>query len=62
MAAMLGVSEATARRRFQEYGWSNSERLSPLSDEELDGIVRDIKHDFSQSGFYQLFNLLNNLK
>lgn len=43
MAAMLGVSEATLRRRLQEYDLPISESFTPMSDEELDEVVKDIK-------------------
>ena len=58
IAAMLGVSEATVRRRFQENGLSTSGGFSPLFDEEMDGLVRDIKQDFPQSGYRMVLGIL----
>ena len=50
MAIMLGVSEATVRRRLQEYEMSMSDSYTPLSDEELDKVIKEIKKDYHQSG------------
>ncbi|XP_068670218.1 uncharacterized protein [Montipora foliosa] len=58
MAAMLGVSEATLRRRLQEYDLPLSESFTAMSDEELDEVVKDIKKDFCQSGYRMVLGVL----
>ena len=58
MVAMLGVSEATVRRRLQEYDLLISESFTPMSDEELDKVVKDMKKDFYQSGYRMVLGIL----
>jgi len=58
MAAMLGVSEATVRRRLQDYDISLLDSFTPMSDEELDEVVKEIKKDFQQSGYRMVLGVL----
>lgn len=58
IATLLGVSEATVQRRFQEYKLHTSVAFTPLSDEELDEVVKDIKRDFVQSGYRMILGVL----
>ena len=58
IAALLHVGEATVRRRLHEYGLSTSVVFTPLSDEELDEVVKDVKRDFVQSGYRMVVGVL----
>ncbi|CAB4027765.1 PREDICTED: uncharacterized protein LOC107327086 [Paramuricea clavata] len=58
MASMLGVSEATLRRRLRDCELSTAQRFTRLSDEELDNIVKDIKIEFHNSGYRMIIGLL----
>ena len=58
IAALLHVGEATVRRRLHEYGLSTSVVFTPLSDEELDEVVKDVKRDFVQSGYRMVIGVL----
>ena len=42
---------ATVRRRLQDFELSTSVCFTPLSDEQLDEVVKDIKRNFVQSGY-----------
>ena len=59
IAALLHVGEATVRRRLHEYGLSTSVVFTPLSDEELDKVVKDVKRDFVQSGYRMVVGVLH---
>ena len=50
IAVMLGVSEATVRRRYRVFQIS-SKSYTDISDEELDNKIMSIKEDFHQSGY-----------
>ena len=58
LAIMLGVSEATVRRRLQDFGLSSSTNFFSLTDKQLDTIVRGIKKDFVQSGYRRVQSIL----
>ena len=57
ISAMLGVSEATVRRRLQEFGLS-SRNFTNISDEALDRIVAELKEHFQQSGYRVIRGIL----
>ena len=50
IAVMLGVSEATVRRRYRVFQISSKSYID-ISDEELDNKIMSIKEDFHQSGY-----------
>ena len=50
MAEVLGVSLSTIRRRMREFGLSVTALYSQVSDQELDEVVSEIKHDFPNCG------------
>ena len=52
------MGEATVRRRLHECGLSTSVVFTPLSDEELDEVVKDVKRDFVQSGYRMVIGVL----
>ena len=52
------MGEATVRRRLHEYGLPTSVVFTPLSDEELDEAVKDVKRDFVQSGYRMVVGVL----
>jgi transposase len=58
IATLLGVSVATVRRRLQDFELSTSVCFTPLSDEQLDEVVKDIKRNFVQSGYRMVLGLL----
>ena len=50
VAEVLGVSLSTVRRRMSECGLSVTALYSQVTDQELDEIVSEIKHDFPNCG------------
>jgi hypothetical protein len=48
---MLGISLSTVRRRMHEQGLNTSQPFSPLTDEELDSVVVEIKHHHPKCGY-----------
>ena len=54
IAAILGVSVRTVRRRMTEYDLSVHALYSQVSDQELDDIVRDIQTQFPTCGNRQM--------
>ena len=59
IAKMLGVSLSTVRRRMAEYHLSVNSCYSTMNDDELDGIVREIKVQFPNSGYRIMDGLLH---
>ena len=58
IAAMLGVSLRTVRRRMAEYHLSVSSCYTDIDDPELDHLVREIKVQFPNSGYRMMDGLL----
>ena len=54
IAACLGVSVRTVRRRMSEFGLSVSALYAPLSNADLDSVVSDIKCVFPNCGYRML--------
>ena len=54
MAQIIGVSLSTIRRRMAEYGLSITAEYATLTDEELDSVVEEIRHDFLMCGNRQM--------
>lgn len=54
IAAILGVSIRTVRRRMDEYHPSVCNLYSQLSDHQLDGVVREIQEQFPTCGNHQM--------
>ena len=50
IAEVLGVSLSTVRRRMSKFGLSVTALYSQVTDQELDEIVSEIKHDFPKCG------------
>ena len=50
IANALSVSKSTVQRRFREYEISVSSAISQLTNDQLDGLVRQIKNDFPNAG------------
>ena len=48
---MLRVSLSTVARRIREYGLANLLPYSTISDEDLDGVVRDVQALFPNIGY-----------
>ena len=51
IANALSVSKSTVQRRFREYEISVSSAISQLTNDQLDGLVRQIKNDFPNAGY-----------
>jgi len=51
VAAMIGVSDRTVKRRLSEYGIKILDTYSHLSDAELDGAIQQIMTTFSNIGY-----------
>lgn len=51
IAKMLCISEKTVYRRLAEHGMSVRDSYANLTEQELDDIVKDILHDFPNSGY-----------
>lgn len=58
IASMLGVSLRTVRRRMTEYHLSVKSHYSSMNDDELDGVVRELKVQFPNSGYRIMDGLL----
>ena len=54
IADILGVSVRTVRRRMAEYDLSVHILYSQLSDQQLDGIVREVQNQFPTCGNRQM--------
>ena len=59
IANMLGVSLRTVRRRMTEYHLSVKSHYSTMNDDELDGVVRELKVQFPNSGYRIMDGLLH---
>ena len=51
IAKMFGISLSTVRRRMREQGLNTSQRFTPLTENELDNIVSDIKQSHPKCGY-----------
>ena len=51
IAAVIGVSLSTIRRRMSEYGLCVTELYSNVTDQELDSLVAQIKENFPNCGY-----------
>lgn len=51
IASLIGVSLSTIRRRMSAYNLSVSNSYSNMTDEELDALVIDIKHNNPNAGY-----------
>ncbi|XP_054643425.1 uncharacterized protein LOC129187769 [Dunckerocampus dactyliophorus] len=51
IAAMLGVSKRTIRRRMQQYGLRKTDLYSAVNDEELDRIVSEVHRRHPNTGY-----------
>ena len=54
----LGVSQSTVKRRAREYGISVSDRRTPMTDDKLDSVVREIQVEFPNSGYRRVYSQL----
>ena len=54
VADMLRVSLSTVARRIREYGLANLLPHSTISDEDLDGVVRDVEALFPNIGYLRM--------
>ena len=54
VADMLRVSLSTVARRIREYGLVNLLPYSTISDEDLDGVVRDVQALFPNIGYRRM--------
>ena len=54
VADMLRVSLSTVARRIREYGLANLLPHSTISDEDLDGVVRDVEALFPNIGYLRV--------
>ena len=61
ISVMLHVSRSTLWRRCHQLGLSCSQRCSEISDEELDGIIRDLVTSYPNSGLTLLRGHLKRL-
>ena len=57
IATILGVSEATIRRKYRVFEIS-SRSYTDISDDELDNKIKSIKGDFHQSGYRMVTGIL----
>ena len=51
IAKMLCISEKTVYRRLTEHGMSVRDSYANLTEQELDDIIKDVLHDFPNSGY-----------
>lgn len=51
---IIGVSVRTVRRRMSEYGLNVRDMYSQITDQQLDGIVREIQNEFPTCGNRQM--------
>ena len=51
IAKLFGISLSTVRRRMQEQGLDTSQPFTPLTENELDNVVRDIKQSHPKCGY-----------
>ena len=58
IASMFGVSLRTIRRRMTEYHLSVKSRYSTMDNDELDGVVKEMKEQFPNSGYRIMDGLL----
>ena len=58
VADMLSVSLTTVARRIREHGLLNLLQYSTISDEDLDGIVRDVQELFPNIGYRRMLGEL----
>ncbi|XP_028412589.1 uncharacterized protein LOC114535486 [Dendronephthya gigantea] len=58
IAKALGVSQSTISRRMHHYGLSIRGNLPPLSDAELDAMIRDILYEFLNAGYRRVISQL----
>ena len=54
IADMLAVSERTVFRRMNEFSLSVTMQYSTISDDDLDGLVGEIQHNFPMCGNIQM--------
>ncbi|KAL7369439.1 hypothetical protein ABVT39_015229 [Epinephelus coioides] len=59
IAAMLGVSKRTIRRRMQQYGLRKTDLYSAVNDEELDRIVSEVHRRHPNTGYKLMRGHLN---
>ena len=60
IATLFGVSVRTVRRRMADYGLSVMSRYSTISDDELDHLISELKHEYPSSGYRIMLGLLKN--
>ncbi len=60
IAALLGVSESTVKRRIREYETFVRQRYSNIADETLDSIVEGLLREFPNCGYKRMTGLLLN--
>jgi hypothetical protein len=58
IAEMLNVSTSTIARRLHEYGLSTSTLYTRISDQELDGIIREISAENVNCGYKRMQGFL----
>ena len=58
IANLFGTSKRTVERHMKEFGLSAATTYAPLSDQQLDELIRDIQRDFPNAGCKRVTGLL----
>ena len=58
IANLFGTSKRTVERRMKDFGLFAAATYAPLSDQQLDELIRDIQRDFPNAGCKRVTGLL----